>query len=134
MNTIPLTPEVFARMGIAAVYPPAGLEGKDERVNSVAFSDEGRFLMSARNDGVVEVFNGTTGAKDAEFHVSQADGGVRCLTATHSELAVVHAPNIKSRDTRVAYHSLHDNKIIRYFTGHKNGWVVAASALSRCSS
>ena len=98
---------------------PPPLSVADERANGLAFSDTGRHLVSSHNDGSLRIINGATGEADGILRVK--DHGCKLVTATHHESCFLHAANTKPVDDRVgviAYHSLHDNSIVRYFRGH----------------
>lgn len=91
----------------------------DERANGLAFSDSGRLLVSSHNDGTIRVVNGETGEADGVFRMK--DHGCKLITATHHESCFLHAANSKPMEDSVgvvAYHSLHDNSVIRYFRAH----------------
>lgn len=93
---------------------------QDERCNSLSFSDNGTFLVSSHNDGVLQLFSGDTGSKVGEYHCK--DSGCRLVAFTHHESGVLHAAGRPGSDPEasgmISYHSLHDNKIVRYFRGH----------------
>lgn len=112
-----LTAGALRQWGLACVVPPGSLP--DERVNGLAFSDSGRLLVSTHNDGTLRIINGATGEPDGVLRVKEY--GCKLVTATHHEACFLHAANTKPVDDRVgyvAYHSLHDNSIVRYFKAH----------------
>lgn len=123
--SISLSADVVSHMGLAAVHEPPGVAGADERCNGICFS--GDFMISSHNDGSVHVFSAVTGAQVQEVHVK--DQGCRLVTPTHHPLGVLHAASkggSLEMQGRVAYHSLHDNRILRVFDGH-NDFVTSCS-------
>lgn len=109
-----LSLEVTRHLGVA--YLPLGLPAaptSDMRVNSIAFSDDGKSLYAATNDGALSVIDVGSGVRTAEFFAREA--GCRLVTPTHHSLGVLHAAAIGGA---VTYHNLHENKIVRVFRGH----------------
>jgi hypothetical protein len=91
----------------------------DERANGLAFSDNGRVLVSSHNDGVIRIVHGETGESSGLLRVK--DYGCKLITATHNSDCFLHAAQLKPADESVgmiAYHSIYDNSIIRYFRAH----------------
>ena len=121
-----------------------GVNPEDLRCNGMNFSENGRFLYSSHNDGVLRLFSGdaappsssssssssssvgttptTTGGNstgDHEFHCKTE--GCRLVTPTHHELAVLHAAATPARKApcAISYHNLHENKVVRQFKAHE---------------
>ena len=128
-SSVTLTPELIRRWGMAAIFegpnstplaPASAVPHHVARCNGLSFSENGRFLASSHDDGVVQLFSGETGTREATFYSKEY--GCRLLTHTHHELGVLHAAGTLSEtDTlagQIAYHSLHDNKVIRFFRAH----------------
>ena len=113
-----LSASALRRWGLASLtQPPSAVP--DERANGLAFSDSGRVLVSSHNDGSIRILNGSTGEPDGIFRMK--DHGCKLITATHHESCFLHAANAKPTEETVgvvAYHSLHDNSVIRYFRAH----------------
>jgi COMPASS component SWD2 len=109
--------EVTRHLGLA--YLPFGTpaaptaEGGDCRINSVAFSDDGKYIYTASNDGVLGLVDVATGTRTAEFFSREV--GCRLVTATHHSLGVLHAA---ATGGAITYHNLHENKAVRVFEGH----------------
>lgn len=133
-STVTLTPDGLKRWGIASVAPagstaavagtappPAGSPvppGAGDRVNGLSFSGNGRFLVSSHDNGTLQLFSGEAGGREAVF--ASRDYGCRLVTHTHHELGVLHASHARADSWvgQVAYHSLHDNKVVRFFRAH----------------
>jgi COMPASS component SWD2 len=109
---------VIPRYSIASVIPPSSSDAsKDQRANSLAFSENGRYLVSSHNDGVINLISGATGERECEFHLK--DAGARLITATHHEMGYLHAAATPvGHPCPVSYHNIYENKIVRYFKGH----------------
>lgn len=109
--------EVTRHLGLA--YLPFGTpaapsaEVGDCRLNSVSFSDDGKYLYTASNDGVLSLVDVATGTRTAEFFSREV--GCRLVTATHHSLGVLHAA---ATGGAITYHNLHENKAVRVFEGH----------------
>jgi COMPASS component SWD2 len=115
-------------MGLASVFSNT-VPSHDPRVNSLAFSDSGNILVSSHNDGVIKVISGENG--DLVNELFSREYGCNHLTYTHHEHCVIHSSLTRLNDANVGqivYHSLHDNKIIRYFKGHTS--MVTSIAMS----
>jgi WD40 repeat protein len=116
----------------------------DLRCNGLSFSENGRFLYSSHNDGVLRLFSGdasgpsttSTSSSSSSANISSGNtsnsnssehdfycktDGCRLVTATHHELAVLHAASTPARKApcAISYHNLHENKIVRQFRGHE---------------
>lgn len=123
-----------------------GVNPEDLRCNGLNFSENGRFLYSSHNDGVLRLFSGDavavaasagssslssqsgggTTSGEHEFHCKT--DGCRLVTPTHHELAVLHAAATPARKSpcAISYHNLHENKVIRQFKAH-DGRVTSIS-------
>jgi WD40 repeat protein len=149
-----MTPAHVQHMGLAALFPPSALDtNRDQRANGLTFSENGRWLYSSHNDGVINLIGGDSGTKEGELYVRETGfvrlavcvGPVvlllvhpsspqypppplpslprscRLITETHHESCVLHAAaSPVGHPSSVAYHNLHENKVVRYFRGHTN--------------
>ena len=131
--TIQLSLDGLAKWGIASVHPATrggdASSGSDHRANGLAFSDNGRFMFSSHNDGAIHVHNGESGSREATL--LSREYGCKMITATHHEQCVLHASNGAKLDSpyggQVAYHSLYDNKVVRFF---RSGTPASVSSIS----
>jgi WD40 repeat protein len=95
-------------------FPPDA-PAPDTRVNSLAYAGDGSALFCATNDGVLGVLHtGGEAVKVSEFYVRES--GCRLVTATHHASGVLHAA---AHGGGIAYHNLHENKLMRKFQGHQ---------------
>lgn len=114
---VQLTTAIIQGMGIASIFTPSETDQpKDQRANSLLFTENGRYIASSHNDGIIYLISGENNQKE-EFHVT--DNGCSRLTETHHELCFLHAgtPPV-GHPCNISYHNLHENKIVRYFRGH----------------
>eukprot|EP01147_Barroeca_monosierra_P004820 gene4821-6865_t len=102
--------EVVRSFAIAKVFDqsPAAI------INSVDFSDDGKFLITSSNDNHMNYYD-VMQAKQLKTVPSNKYG---CSLAqfTHSPDCVLHASTLVNDDVR--YLSLHDDKYLQYFKGH----------------
>lgn len=109
-------------MGIAAVVePPQPAADVDQRVTGLSFNDAGTHFVSSHKDGVVSLYDGTSGRREATFFCRET--GCKLATFTHSSAGVLHASDSRAGQAgasanAVAYHDLHKNAIVRSFVGH----------------
>jgi hypothetical protein len=129
LSSVSLTADSLRHWGLSCVVSGPGVAvgsaAVDDRANGLAFSDSGRILVSSHNDGTLRVINGETGETGGLLRMK--DHGCKLVTATHQEHCYLHAAQQKPSEDHVgtiAYHSLHDNSIIRYFRAHTQRFVV----------
>ena len=84
------------------------------RVNSIHFSWNGLNLITSSEEDQIVIYDCERG--DQKRLVNSQKYGVDLARFTHAHNAAIHAST--KRDDAIRYLSLHDNKFIRYFTGH----------------
>jgi len=84
------------------------------KIQSVHFSLDGENLITCSDDDQIIIYDCQKGAQ--KRLVNSQKYGVDLVRFTHAKTAVIHAST--KRDDAIRYLSLHDNKFIRYFTGH----------------
>ncbi|KAL1732306.1 WD40-repeat-containing domain protein [Schizophyllum commune] len=112
-----------ARIFKGAVEPaPAASPGAPQRgpagpkhITGLSFDDQGNQLITAGEDETFKLYSCKTGKQLKVFYSKKY--GVTLPRFTHKSTAIVHA-STKEDDT-IRYHSLHDNKYLQYFRGHK---------------
>ncbi|KIY64566.1 WD40 repeat-like protein [Cylindrobasidium torrendii FP15055 ss-10] len=107
-NIIDLPPEGSAHGQKQPALPPRQITG-------LSFDDRGDQLVSSADDESFRLFNCKTGKHLKTFYSKKY--GVDLPRFTHKNTAILHA-STKEDDT-IRYHSLHDNKYLQYFKGHK---------------
>ncbi|KFM75971.1 WD repeat-containing protein 82, partial [Stegodyphus mimosarum] len=85
-----------------------------DRINSVDFSSDGNTLISSSDDDSIVIYDCEKGTHKRTLHSKKY--GADLVRFTHTENSAVHS-STKIDDT-IRYLSLHDNKYIRYFSGH----------------
>lgn len=121
-----LTLEGLAAWGIAAVHPPSvpppqapagGGPPPSQAANGLCWTDNGMRLVSSHNDGSINVFHGESGRREGT--VLSREYGARMVAPTHHEHCVLHASTSGRpgdiHSGQVAYHSLYDNRVVRFF-------------------
>ena len=89
-------------------------ENDGGKVNSLHFSWNGLSLITSSEDDQIVIYDCERG--DQKRLVNSQKYGVDLARFTHAHNAAIHAST--KRDDAIRYLSLHDNKFIRYFTGH----------------
>ncbi|CAK4030013.1 WD repeat [Lecanosticta acicola] len=81
---------------------------------SLDFDDPGEFLLLARTDDTIQLFNTRAGghAKELKSHKY----GCALARFTHHSTSIIYAST--KVDDGIRYLSMHDNSFIRYFKGH----------------
>ncbi|KAJ3424692.1 wd repeat-containing protein [Anaeramoeba flamelloides] len=100
---------------IGSFFPTKNFE-ETEGINSMDFSFDGKYLITASNDNTIHVYNCLTGNLENEFFSKKY--GVNHLRWTGNGNTVIYASTKVNHNIR--YHSLHDNKYIRFFKGHES--------------
>ncbi|TFK27158.1 WD40 repeat-like protein [Coprinopsis marcescibilis] len=86
-----------------------------KQITGICFDDKGEFLITAAEDETFRTYNCKTGKPLRTLYSKKY--GVDLPRFTHKSSAIVYA-STKEDDT-IRYHSLHDNKYLQYFRGHK---------------
>ncbi|XP_068720349.1 WD repeat-containing protein 82-like [Montipora capricornis] len=85
-----------------------------DRINHIDFSPNGETLISSSDDDSIVIFDCLEGKPKRTLYSKKY--GVAQIQYTHATNTVIHT-STKIDDT-IRYLSLHDNKYLRYFTGH----------------
>eukprot|EP00730_Choanoeca_flexa_P018203 TRINITY_DN8841_c0_g1_i5.p1 TRINITY_DN8841_c0_g1~~TRINITY_DN8841_c0_g1_i5.p1 ORF type:complete len:334 (+),score=55.60 TRINITY_DN8841_c0_g1_i5:80-1081(+) len=88
-----------------------------KRINAIDFNGKGELLVTSSNDEAVQLYNVQDAAHQKTVYCKKY--GCSQVRFTHSDDAVIHA-STKTELGGIRYLSLHDNKYIRYFKGHKD--------------
>lgn len=91
-----------------------------DKINSVDFSPNGEHLITGSDDDSIIIYDCAMEGKPKRTLYSRKYG-VNNINYTHAGTTVIYSSN--KVDHAIRYQSLHDNKYIRYFTGH-TGHVV----------
>jgi len=86
-------------------------------INSMDFSDNGELLITASDDESLRLYNCVEG--EAERMLYSKKYGVDLVRFTHHNNSVICASK-NGWDQTVRYLSLHDNRYLRYFKGHRD--------------
>ncbi|KAF8223122.1 WD40 repeat-like protein [Tricholoma matsutake] len=128
--TIPLTNSLMGKLKPAKIFktavepqpPPTPGNYSQRSTNSgprhitgISFDDRGDQVITAGEDETFRLYNCKTGKHHKTLHSKKY--GVDLPRFTHKNTAIIHA-STKEDDT-IRYHSLHDNKYLQYFKGHK---------------
>ncbi|KAF2723697.1 WD repeat-containing protein-like protein [Polychaeton citri CBS 116435] len=81
---------------------------------SIDFNDSGEFLLLARTDDTIQLYNTKAGAHAKEMK-SQKYGNA-LARFTHHDTSILYAST--KVDDGIRYLSMHDNSFIKYFRGH----------------
>jgi COMPASS component SWD2 len=95
----------------------------EAKVNSLDFSSDGEFLITGSDDESLHVYNTFTGKKHQVLYSKKY--GVDLVRFTHYANSIIYASK-NGWDESIRYLSLHDNRYLRYFKGHKDKVVSLA--------
>jgi len=102
-------------------FKPAQKFNFKSDVNSLDYSDDGQFLVAASDDDSVCLFSCQTGEKKKTVICKRY--GTASVRFTHHSKAILCASKYKTITDSVRYWSLHDNKVLRVFPGHRESVV-----------
>jgi COMPASS component SWD2 len=115
-----ITKDVLASMAMGRVF-----QGNLSRINSMDFYKDGETLISANNDGCVQIYNTFEASITRKLYCKEY--GVDLVRFTHHQNAVLCASNQAYRGTdTIRYWSLHDNCYLNFFVGHTDKVVSLA--------
>ncbi|KAH8100905.1 WD40-repeat-containing domain protein [Cristinia sonorae] len=136
-STLRLTPQLMGRLKPSKIFknaveptPPPSPSPSSPRppnvnprqITGISFDDRGDQVITAGEDETFRLYSCKTAKRVHSFLVVKTlyskKYGVDLPRFTHKNTAIVHA-STKEDDT-VRYHSLHDNKYLQYFKGHKD--------------
>lgn len=103
---------------VSAVFPHES-KGKGEPIaNSVAFNHDGSLCASSHQQGIIDLYSCERGERESVFHSKEVGCGL--IQFTHHPMCTLHAATTRDakRSGLISYHSLYDNKIMRFFKGH----------------
>ncbi|KAG9104971.1 member of Set1p complex, histone methyl transferase [Ceratobasidium sp. 370] len=122
---IPLDENIMQRLKPARIFKGAveteatstasNRNSMPHHITGLTFDDQGDFLLTASEDETFRLYNVRSG-KHVKTLASKKYG-VDLPRFTHRNTTIVYA-STKEDDT-IRYHSLHDNKYLQYFRGHK---------------
>ncbi|XP_022162510.1 WD repeat-containing protein 82 [Myzus persicae] len=85
-----------------------------DKINSFDFSPAGDYIISCSEDDQIVIYDSQKG--ELSKTINSKKYGVDLIHFAHTKTTAIHS-STKVDDT-IRYLSLHDNKYIRYFTGH----------------
>jgi len=97
---------------------------RDKRINFLDFSNDGLRLITSGEDDQMVIYD-CSGGQEKQVIKSQKYG-CDLVHFTHATNTIVYASNKEGKDHAIRYMSLHDNKFLKYFSGHQ-GKVVSLS-------
>ncbi|EIW84216.1 WD40 repeat-like protein, partial [Coniophora puteana RWD-64-598 SS2] len=131
--TISLNDAIITKLKPAKIFkgaveptpqPPSGGSPRGHtgprHITALSFDDRGDQVVTASEDETFRLYNCKTGKHLKTLYSKKY--GVDLPRFTHKNTTIVHT-STKEDDT-IRYHSLHDNKYLQYFKGHK-GRVVS---------
>eukprot|EP00743_Colponemidia_sp_Colp-15_P006494 GILK01006992.1.p1 GENE.GILK01006992.1~~GILK01006992.1.p1 ORF type:complete len:313 (-),score=33.83 GILK01006992.1:106-1044(-) len=112
--------EVLRRMASGKVF-----KDNESRINGVDFSNDGALVVTSSDDKSVNLYDAMSAQRTKT--VFSSTYGVDLVRFTHHPSAIICASR-HDYDHSLRYWSLHDNRFIRFFKGHK----AQALSLSMC--
>ncbi|GJE85519.1 WD40 repeat-like protein [Phanerochaete sordida] len=129
--TLGLSPQIMTRLKPAKIFKsaiesppppsPSSFNGRppqteQKHLTGLSFDDSGSQVITAGEDETFRLYSCKTGKPLKTLYSKKY--GVDLPRFTHKQTTIVHA-STKEDDT-IRYHSLHDNKYLQYFKGHKD--------------
>uniref|UniRef100_A0A1I7YCY5 WD_REPEATS_REGION domain-containing protein n=1 Tax=Steinernema glaseri TaxID=37863 RepID=A0A1I7YCY5_9BILA len=104
-----LTPLTIQSFTVAKAF-----SDNSDKINSLDYSADGKFMVASSHDDSIAVFNCDSGTSSRTIYSKKY--GADLIRFAHTTDNAIHC-STKVDDT-IRYMSLHDNKYIRYFFGH----------------
>ncbi|KAH8831309.1 WD40-repeat-containing domain protein [Flagelloscypha sp. PMI_526] len=124
--TMTLENKVMARLKPAKIFkdaidnsetlPPAARSAGPRHITGLSFDDKGEWLVTASEDETFRIWNCKSGKAHKTLYSKKY--GVDLPRFTHKNTNILYA-STKEDDT-IRYHSIHDNRYLQYFKGHKD--------------
>ncbi|KAG7089873.1 hypothetical protein E1B28_011512 [Marasmius oreades] len=95
--------------------PPNYRPPPPRHITGITFDDRGDTLVTAGEDETFRLYSCKGGKPIKTLHSKKY--GVHLPRFTHKSTAILHAST--KEDDSIRYHSLHDNKYLSYFKGHR---------------
>eukprot|EP00241_Pyramimonas_parkeae_P012194 CAMPEP_0114224450 /NCGR_PEP_ID=MMETSP0058-20121206/114_1 /TAXON_ID=36894 /ORGANISM="Pyramimonas parkeae, CCMP726" /LENGTH=273 /DNA_ID=CAMNT_0001334927 /DNA_START=6 /DNA_END=824 /DNA_ORIENTATION=- len=87
-------------------------------ISGIDFHRVEDLLVTAGDDDSIHLYNTATGTLQKTLLSKKY--GVGCIAFTHHANAIICGSKNNSWDETLRYHSLHDNRYLRYFKGHRD--------------
>jgi COMPASS component SWD2 len=113
--TVPLSAELISSFRPSKIFKTAEYIEPSHSFTSLDFDDRGEMCVSSASDERIQLWNIRSGRHAKVLNSKKY--GVNLARFTHSSSTVLYA-STKTDDT-IRYHSLHDNRYLQYFRGHK---------------
>eukprot|EP00158_Paraphelidium_tribonemae_P002502 Partr_v1_DN25424_c0_g1_i1_m53510 putative WD repeatcontaining protein len=117
-GSLPLTDDTLRSMRMVKTFksvPAASGTATKTRILDMDFDDSGDYSVCSLSDESIKVFDCLQG-KEKKLLLSKKYG-IHYLRFAHTSTSIIHS-STKEDDT-IRYLSLHDNRYLRYFKGHK---------------
>ncbi|KAI0077888.1 WD40 repeat-like protein [Panus rudis PR-1116 ss-1] len=130
-STLALTPALMSKLKPAKIFqsaveptppPTPGTNASRKQdigpkhITGISFDDRGDQVITAAEDETFRLYSCKSGKHLKTLYSKKY--GVDLPRFTHKNTTIIHA-STKEDDT-IRYHSLHDNKYLQYFKGHKD--------------
>lgn len=97
---------------------------QEGRINYLDYTHDGLHLITSADDDTMVLYDCSKGVEKKVANSKKY--GCDLVHFTHAKNSIIYASNKEGKDQSIRYLSLHDNKFIRYFSGH-TGKVVSLS-------
>ncbi|TMW60680.1 hypothetical protein Poli38472_000722 [Pythium oligandrum] len=115
---VELNDALLRRYNVAKNLVPQEEEERDAAMTAISFHQQGDVCVTSRNDGVVSVINCLSGMITKTIFTKRY--GVDLIKYTHHPDCILFSSMNDANDFRIRYHSVFDNKFLRYYSGHTN--------------
>ncbi|CAO1625498.1 unnamed protein product [Sympodiomycopsis kandeliae] len=115
-STIRLKPSILTAIKPSKIFKAPTYIQEGCSITSLDFDDKGEMCVTSSDDETIQLFDVRSGRHTKTLNSKKY--GVNLVRFTHRSTAVLYA-STKTDDT-IRYHSLHDNRYMQYFRGHKS--------------
>lgn len=111
------SPRLLDNNCLKSFSPTSILKAHSGPINALDFFHTGEFLITSSDDESLHFYNASTGI--LKKRINSKRYGVSFARFTHHPTAIIMASKNTSWDETIRYLSLHDNRFLRYFKGHR---------------
>ena len=106
-----LTFNILRSMRVAKLY-----NDNQDQITNIHYSNDGMNIITSSSDDQIIIYDCEKGTEKQVIRSQKY--GCDLVHFTHASNTIVYASNKEGKDHAIRYMSLHDNKYLKYFSGH----------------